>query len=106
MTTTENHLLTVIVDALDTQRIKGELQDLAATAMAVVEALQEAKLLVCPTASFKASYEDWCRDRRRLSALEESGDFPPSDEWHGSDDTAIELLDLAASLLGIKDPDA
>lgn len=91
----------VVVDALDTQRIKGELQDLAATAMAVVDALKEAKLLLPPTAAFKVAYEDWCRDRTLLSAQEDSGDAD-SDDWHDSDDVGIDLLRAAAELLGIE----
>jgi len=55
-------------------------------------------------ARFKASYEDWHRNRTRLSAQEESGHCPAADEWECSDDTAVELLRSAASLLGIEDP--
>lgn len=48
---------------------------------------------------FIASYRDWTSERIALSAQEESGKFPPADAWHGSDDTAVDLLRLAAAVI-------
>jgi hypothetical protein len=53
-----------------------------------------------PVADFLASYAAWLVDRRTVSAKEASGEWPHPDEWHGSDDRAVELLAIAARLLG------
>lgn len=45
-------------------------------------------------------YSDWLTDRERISEQEAGGNYPPADDWHGSDDRAVELLQEAAYFLG------
>lgn len=56
-------------------------------------------------AKLLAEYDDWAEDRKVLSRREagepEPGDDPevPGDEWHGSDDSGIDLLHRMAEVL-------
>jgi hypothetical protein len=52
------------------------------------------------TAAFLADFGAWLTDRRRVSAKEADTGHAHVDEWYGSDDTAVDLLRRAASLLG------
>jgi hypothetical protein len=40
-------------------------------------------------------YDRWCEHRERLSAAEESGNYPAPGAWQDSDDTGTALLDEA-----------
>jgi hypothetical protein len=48
-----------------------------------------------------AEYDRWADEREIVSAKEASGNFPAAQEWHDSDDWAVELLhQLAAAVRG------
>ncbi len=50
-------------------------------------------------ADIRTDYKAWKAKRQRLSAAEEEGDFPRADDWHGSDDQAVMLLEAAMAEL-------
>ena len=45
------------------------------------------------------AYDGWVIDRQGLAERDGGPDTPHADEWHGSDDTAVELLDAIVALL-------
>lgn len=45
------------------------------------------------------AYSEWTIDRLTVSAREASGKFPAADDWHDSDDSAVELLREAMAAL-------
>jgi hypothetical protein len=46
-----------------------------------------------------AHFEEWDRERDRLSAAEGEGEYPDASEWHASDDEGIGILWEAIELL-------
>lgn len=44
-------------------------------------------------------YDRWQSRRQALSEAEASGDFPDPDDWHDSDDEAVDLLVALIDLL-------
>lgn len=46
------------------------------------------------------AYIDWCHTKQALSAMEERGECPRSNDWQGNDDYAFDILDGIAGLLG------
>lgn len=54
--------------------------------------------------TFAERYAAWEQERTHLSEQEASGDYPHPDAWHGSDDTAVDLLREAVTLLQEADP--
>jgi hypothetical protein len=44
-------------------------------------------------------YDAWADARAETSAKEASGNFPPPDEWHWSDDTAVDLLHQIVNII-------
>lgn len=51
-------------------------------------------------ADLAEDYKKWAGEREVISAKEASGNFPHPDEWAGSDDLAVELLEAIARRLG------
>ncbi len=49
-------------------------------------------------ARFAVAFAEWQAEREELSA-QEATDNPPGDKWHGSDDAAVDLLQVAASII-------
>lgn len=45
-------------------------------------------------------YVDWERNRRRICADEESGEYIDSDDWAFSDDDAVHILETITQRLG------
>ena len=45
-------------------------------------------------------YEAWCTKRAQLVAMEDEGNYPMAQEWHGSDDDAVTLMYEMAAALG------
>lgn len=77
------------------------MHDAEETADAIRKVLDGASLTWIPDAArvrFVAEYDEWSARRQELSD-QEATDHPPGDAWHGSDDSAVELLELAAALI-------
>ena len=48
----------------------------------------------------EARYREWCIERERLAKLEDEEAIVRADDWHWSDDEAVELLREIAEHLG------